>query len=120
MQRTRKRIHQYNDHLGDLIYMNRDGRPCKKCRERIRRECQGLIFELQRAEDQLKESKMIYKIPCDCKDISRNIKTKKKIFLLSFIIPHACRKGQIKTVKKNILFVQTKKLFDRTNWDLFA
>lgn len=66
MSRTRKRIRQYNDHLDDLNYKDGDGRPCKKCRERILREC--LVEELQRANDQFQKSNM--KDKCDCKDIS--------------------------------------------------
>lgn len=50
MSKTRKRIRQYNDHLDDLNYKDGDGRPCKKCKERILRECQGLVEELQRTK----------------------------------------------------------------------
>lgn len=70
MSRTRKRIRQYNDHLDDLGLKDADGRPCKKCKESILRECQALVKELQRAKDQFQESSMKNKFPCDCKDIS--------------------------------------------------
>lgn len=69
MSKTRKRIRQYNDHLDDLNYKDGDGRPCKKCKERILRECQGLVEELQRAKNQFQESNMKNKCPCDCKHI---------------------------------------------------
>lgn len=73
MSRTRKRIRQNNDHLDDLNYKDGDGRPCKKCRERILRECQGLVEELQRAKYQFQESDMKNKCPCDygieCEDM---------------------------------------------------
>ncbi|XP_034337885.2 uncharacterized protein [Magallana gigas] len=65
MSKTRKRIRQYNDHLDDLNYKDGDGRPCKTCRERILRECQGLVEELQRANNQFQESNMKNKCPCD-------------------------------------------------------
>lgn len=88
MSKTRKRIRQYNDHLDDLNYKNGDGRPCKKCKERILRECQGLVEELQRAKNQFQESNMKNKCPWPAivSTFFENIKIRIKHFIsvLSF------------------------------------
>lgn len=65
MSRTRKFLRDYNDHLDDLNYTNDDGKPCKKCRESLLQECQGLAEELNRINDQFQGSSIKDKYPCD-------------------------------------------------------